>query len=136
MVWKTLGERNPALEITGSSRLKNATLPVGKYSAGEWLGQHRAPQWTWNEQVTAVRTIDGVGLACAPTIDNRKFIDIELQVGDSAAELLAVLAAFDRPTTVKAAMAALRADKKVRLDRVPEVIDGLALERFLVPATS
>ena len=67
-------------------------------------------------------------------VSPRRFSDPTLQQGDDGSALLAVLAAFERPTTVDSALKGLRAKAKLDPGSAREVIDHLAAGRFLQPA--
>ena len=106
----------------------NTAASTLQFELGAWLGPYRVPVRVAREPVTVVRSIDGAGLSCAPSVSRRRFSDPLLQQGEEGAALLDVLAAFERPTTVNAALTKL----KVRDAR--EVIDHLAAGKFLQPA--
>ena len=96
-----------------------------KPTLGEWLGSHRAPAKLAGERITVLRSADGPGLACAPGL---RVADDDVQAGETAEALLAVLDAFGRPATIDAVVGRLR--KKYPEAR--DVIDGLAAGGFLV----
>jgi B12 binding domain len=121
------------VELEGSTRLVNASAARMEFELGEWFGRYRVPARVQKERVTVVRSINGAGFTCAPTVSPRKFSDPMLEQGDSAEALLAVLDAFEKPTTVNTALTKL---KKAHLDAdsAREVIDHLTMGRFLQPA--
>ncbi len=120
--------------LDGRTRLVNASAATSKFGLGEWLGSYRVPARFAQEPVTVVRSIIGTGLSCAPTVSPRRFSDPMLEQGETGAALLAVLAAFERPTTVEAALPKLRSKARLDADAAMEVIDHLAAGRFLQPA--
>jgi hypothetical protein len=134
MVWDAAARRS-RIEVTGRSRLRNASAFTGQFELGEWLGPHRVPGRVAREPVTVVRSIDGTGVSCAPSLSRRRFSDPALQQGEEGSTLLAVLAAFERPTAVDAAVARLRASSRVDPELAREAIDQLAAGRFLQPAS-
>ena len=127
LVWEHAARKND-LTIDGKTRLINSSASTLQFELGTWLGSYRVPARVAKEQVTVVRSIDGAGLSCAPSVSRRRFSDPLLQQGEEGAALLDVLAAFERPTTVNAALTQLRT-KSAR-----EVIDHLAAGKFLQPA--
>jgi hypothetical protein len=122
------------IAINGRTRLLNTAPSTRQFKLGDWLGHHRVPAKVAQEQVTVVRSVDGTGLACAPSVSPRRFTDPTLDQGEDGKILLTALAAFERPTTVASAVANLGA--KVRIDpgSAREVIDHLVDGRFLQPA--
>jgi len=110
--------------------LVDASAAVRKLSLGQWLGDHRVPAKLRNEPVTAVRSSNGTGLVCAPTLDPRRFSDLSLHQHDEGRAVLATLAEFARPTSVRKAITAL---KKQRLDpdAAFELVHHLTQARFL-----
>ncbi|MCP3065068.1 cobalamin-dependent protein [Myxococcus sp. K38C18041901] len=132
LAWKHRdGRRN--LDVNGRTRLVNTASSPRRFSLGDWLGSHRAPVKVAREEVTVLRSVDGITLSCAPTVNPRKFSDPTLVQGEDGAILLAALAAFERPTTVSSAVSHL--GSKARLDphSAREVIDHLVEGRFLQP---
>src|SRR6185295_13398781 len=98
------------------------------------VGRHRAPAKVAREPVTVVRSVDGTGVTCAPSLSRRRFSDPALQQGEEGSALLAVLAAFERPTAVDAAVARLRSGARMDPALAREAIGQLAAGRFLQPA--
>jgi hypothetical protein len=86
------------------------------------------------EQVTVVRSVNGTGMACAPSVSPRRFTDPTLDQGEDGRILLSTLAAFERPTTVASAVAQLGAKVKLDPNSAREVIEHLVDGRFLQPA--
>jgi hypothetical protein len=86
------------------------------------------------EPVTVVRSVDGTGLVCAPSVSQRRFTDPTLDQGEDAQILLSTLAAFQQPTTVASAVTQLGAKVKLDPHSAREVIDHLVDGRFLQPA--
>jgi hypothetical protein len=119
--------------LNGRTKLLNMSAATLQFELGDWVGRFRVPAKVAHEPVTVVRSVNGTGLACAPSLNPRKFSDPMLEQGESGSALLAVLAAFERPTTVDSAVAKL---KKTQLDAesAREVIDHLTVGRFLQPA--
>jgi hypothetical protein len=87
------------------------------------------------EQVTVVRSVEGYGLACAPTVSPRRFSDPTLEQGEAGKILLTTLATFAQPTTVASAVAELGAKARLDPSLARDVIDHLVEGRFLQPAT-
>jgi hypothetical protein len=131
-VWAHAAKKHE-VAVDGKTRLVNAAVSTKEFALGTWLGSWRVPARVTQEKVTVVRSIDGTGLSCAPSVSRRRFTDPLLQQGEDGAALLDVLAAFDRPTTVNIALAQLK--KKARFDpeSAREVIDHLTAGRFLQP---
>ncbi|MBZ4399888.1 cobalamin-dependent protein [Myxococcus faecalis] len=132
LAWKHRDARRN-LDVNGRTRLVNTASSPRRFSLGDWLGSHRAPVKVAREEVTVLRSVDGITLSCAPTVNPRRFSDPTLVQGDDGAILLAALAAFERPTTVSSAVSHL--GSKARLDphSAREVIDHLVEGRFLQP---
>ncbi|WP_426732771.1 B12-binding domain-containing radical SAM protein [Myxococcus faecalis] len=132
LAWKHRDARRN-LDVNGRTRLVNTASTPRRFSLGDWLGSHRAPVKVAREEVTVLRSVDGITLSCAPTVNPRRFSDPTLVQGDDGAILLAALAAFERPTTVSSAVSHL--GSKARLDphSAREVIDHLVEGRFLQP---
>lgn len=133
LAWAHRAEKRK-VPINGRTRLLNTSPSTLQFKLEDWLGSHRASPKVAKELVTVVRSIDGTGLSCAPTVHPRTFTDPTLDLAEDAEILLGALAAFQRPTTVSAAVAQL--GKRVRLDphSSREVIDHLVDGRFLQPA--
>lgn len=127
-------EARRRIPLNGRTRLLNTAPSTLQFALGEWLGPHRVPAKVAQEPVTVVRSVEGFGLACAPSLSPRRFTDPTLDQGEDGRILLTTLAAFERPTTVASAVAELGA--KVRLDpgSAREVIQHLVDGRFLQPA--
>jgi hypothetical protein len=126
MVWEHAAKKHE-LAIDGKTRLINKAVYTQKFELGTWLGQYRVPAKLAREQVTVVRSVDGAGLSCTPSVSRKKFSDPLLQQGEEGAALLDVLKAFEKPTTVNAALTKLRTKSAL------EVIDHLTASRFLQP---
>ncbi len=126
-VWEAAAKKND-VAIEGRTRLINTAASTLQFELGAWLGPYRVPVRVAKEPVTVVRSIDGAGLSCAPSVSRRRFSDPLLQQGEEGAALLDVLAAFERPTTVNAALT------KLKIRDAREVIDHLAAGKFLQPA--
>jgi hypothetical protein len=71
-----------------------------------------------------VRSGNGTGLVCAPTVSPRRFAHPSLHQGKEAAAIVAVLEAFSRPALVADVLRRLGAGRL-------ELIDHLAQARFL-----
>lgn len=120
--------------LNARTRLLNTAPSTLKFKLGEWLGHHRVPAKVAQEQVTVVRSVDGTGIACAPSVSPRRFADPTLDQGEDGKILLSTLAAFERPTTVASAVAQLRTKVRLDPDSAHEVIEHLVDGRFLQPA--
>ena len=114
------------MAIEGRTRLINSAASTQQFELGAWLGTYRVPPKVAKEKVTVVRSVDGAGLSCVPTVSTRKFSDPLLQQGDEGAALLDVLAAFEKPTTVTAAMTKLKAKPRFDPELARDVIEHLA----------
>ncbi|WP_342379830.1 cobalamin-dependent protein [Myxococcus stipitatus] len=133
MAWKHRDARRQ-VSVNGRTRLVNTAAPARRFTLGDWLGSHRAPARFAGEQVTVVRSVDGITLSCAPTLQPRKFSDPALVQGEDGAILLAALSTFERPTTVSSAVSQLGAKARLDPHSAQEVIDHLVDGRFLQPA--
>src|SRR6218665_25262 len=131
--WKH-SEAKRRVAINGRTRLRNTAPSTLRFKLGDWLGHHRVPAKVAQEQVTVVRSVDGTGLVCAPSVSPRRFTDPTLDQGEDGQILLTTLAAFERPTTVASAVAQLGAKAKLDPHSAREVIDHLVDGRFLQPA--
>jgi hypothetical protein len=100
-------------------------------SLRDWLGHHRAPAPVAATLVDVARSPIGAGLACAPSLDTRRFDDPVVQVGDEARAIVSALAAFERPVQVGGATASLMKTLDVDRSAVDELITHLAEQRFL-----
>ncbi|HET9449834.1 MAG TPA: cobalamin-binding protein, partial [Aggregicoccus sp.] len=126
-------EARRRLPLHARTRLLNTAPSTQHFSLGDWLGAHRVPAKVAQEQVTVVRSVEGFGLACAPTVSPRRFSDPTLDQGEDGEILLATLAAFAQPTTVASAVAQLGAKVKLDPGSAREVIQHLVDGRFLQP---
>lgn len=133
LVWEHAANAS-RVEVNGGTRLLNASASTRQLDLGDWLGRYRVPARVAHEPVTVVRSVNGTGLACAPSVSARRFSDPALKQGADGSALLAVLAAFERPTAVSTAMARLRSKVELDTESVRELIDHLASARFLQPA--
>ncbi|HYH96299.1 B12-binding domain-containing radical SAM protein [Hyalangium sp.] len=133
LAWKHRDARR-RIAINGRTRLLNTAPSTLQFKLGDWLGPHRVPAKVAQEQVTVVRSVDGTGLVCAPSVSPRKFTDPTLDQGEDGKVLLSTLAAFEHPTTVASAVAQLGAKVKLDPGSAREVIDHLVDGRFLQPA--
>ncbi len=127
MVWEA-ADAKAHVPLNGRTRLKDASVAREEYALGEWLGAYRVPPKLAQEPVTIVRSVNGSGLSCVPSVNPRRFQDPVLQQGDEGAVLLEVLGAFQKPTTVDAAVQRLGSEDAL------EVISHLVAGRFLQPA--
>jgi B12 binding domain len=119
------------VRVEGSTRLVDASASRAEVSLGQWLGAYRVPPRLRAEPLTVIRSIDGTGLACAPSVALKKFSDSSLAQGDEAKVLLSTLAMFSRPTVVDAAVGHLRAKARLDDESARELIEQLAAARFL-----
>jgi hypothetical protein len=127
-------EARRRVPINGRTRLLNTAPATLQFKLGDWLGHHRVPAKVAQEQVTVVRSVDGTGMACAPSVSPRRFTDPTLDQGEDGRILLSALAAFERPTTVASAVTQLGAKVKLDPRSAHEVIEHLVDGRFLQPA--
>ncbi|ATB36491.1 B12-binding protein [Cystobacter fuscus] len=127
-------EKKQRISLNGGTRLKNTAPSTLRFELGDWLGAHRVPAKVAREQVTVVRSVNGTGLACAPSLSPRRFADPTLDQGEDGRILLATLAAFERPTTVSHAVTQLGTKVKLDPHSAREVIEHLVDGRFLQPA--
>ncbi|GEM_PF-857673 len=127
MVWEA-ADAKAHVALTGRTRLKDASVAREEHSLSDWLGAYRVPARLAREPVTIVRSVNGSGLSCVPSVSAKKFEDPVLQQGDEAAALLEVLGAFEKATTVDAAVQRLGSEDAL------EVISHLVAGRFLQPA--
>jgi hypothetical protein len=111
--------------VTPRTKLKATPAERREVTLADWLGAWRVPARVAKEQLTVLRSSDGVGLACAPGLSPRRFEDPNLQQGEEATTLLATLDTFAKPTPVGAAL-----DRGHEL----ELIEHLVAGRFLSPA--
>ncbi|MBX7097794.1 MAG: cobalamin-dependent protein [Myxococcaceae bacterium] len=90
----------------------------------DWLGPHRVPAKLARAPVTVIRSVDGLGLACAPTVQG--FEDPALLTDQDAALLLGVLDAFSQPARRDAGLARLPkgTPKAVAADALEHLLDG------------
>ncbi|NPC72156.1 cobalamin-binding protein [Corallococcus exiguus] len=133
LAWKHRDARKH-VDLHGRTRLKNTASSAERFTLGDWLGSHRAPAKLAKEPVTVLRSVDGITLSCAPSVNPRRFTDPTLTQGDDGAILLAALAAFEKPTTVSSAVTHLGAKERLDPHSAREVIDHLVDGRFLQPA--
>ncbi len=126
--------RRHHVALGAQTRLVNAAVSTQHVQLGSWLGHYRVPPKVATEPVTVIRSIDGTGLACAPTVAPRRFHDGTLQQAEAGAALLSVLQAFERPTTVSRAVSQLEKQRKLDGDSALEVIEHLTSGRFLQPS--
>jgi len=132
VVWRRAARRSH-VAVTGRTRLRDASASTRKLPLGEWLGRHRVPDRVAREPVTVVRSVNGTGVSCAPSVSRRRFSDPALQQGEEGAALLEVLGAFQRPTTVGAALERLRSSARMDPELAREAIHQLTAGRFLQP---
>ncbi|MCI0571244.1 MAG: cobalamin-dependent protein [Myxococcaceae bacterium] len=129
-------EARRRVPLHARTRLVNTAPSTQQFKLGDWLGAHRVPARVAQERVTVVRSVEGFGLACAPSVSPRKFSDPTLEQGEEGKVLLSTLAAFERPTTVASAVAELGAKARLDPDSAREVIEHLVEGRFLQPAAA
>ncbi|HEX8539435.1 MAG TPA: cobalamin-binding protein, partial [Cystobacter sp.] len=127
-------EKKLRVEVNGRTRLLNTAPSTLQFELGDWLGAHRVPAKVAREQVTVVRSVNGTGLVCAPSLSPRRFTDPTLDQGEDGRILLTTLAAFERPTTVANAVTQLGTKVKLDPHSAREVIEHLVNGRFLQPA--
>jgi hypothetical protein len=127
-------EAKRRVPLNERTRLLNTAPSTLQFKLGDWLGHHRVPAKVAQEPVTVVRSVEGVGMACAPSVNPRRFTDPTLDQGEDGRILLATLAAFKHPTTVASAVAQLGAKVKLDPHSAHEVIEHLVGGRFLQPA--
>lgn len=122
------------IAINGRTRLRNTAPSMLQFKLGDWLGPHKVPAKVAQEPVTVVRSVDGTGLVCAPSVSPRRFTDPTLDQGEDGKILLTTLAAFEQPTTVATAVEQLKAKARLDPGSAREVIEHLVDGRFLQPA--
>jgi hypothetical protein len=127
-------EKKQRIALNGRTRLVKTAPSTLQFKLGEWLGSHRVPAKVAQEQVTVVRSVNGTGMACAPSVNPRRFTDPTLDQGEDGKILLTTLAVFERPTTVASAVSQLGAKAKLDPGSAHEVIEHLVNGRFLQPA--
>jgi hypothetical protein len=111
--------------VTPRLRLQNAAPQTRELTLGAWFGAHAVPASLHDEPVTAVRSSNGTGLVCAPSVNPRRFTHPSLHQGKEAQAILSVLDAFSKqPASVADVI------KKLGHDKL-ELIDHLAQARFL-----
>jgi hypothetical protein len=126
MVWEA-ADRRAHVEVTGKTRLVDRSAAREEFALGEWLGRFRVPARFSKEKVTVIRSENGAGLSCAPSVSPRKFSDPLLQQGEEGSALLATLDAFQKPTVVNTALKKLGPEYE-------EVVEHLVAGKFLQPA--
>lgn len=126
-------EAKQKVPLQNRTRLLNTAPSTREFALGDWLGAHRVPAKMALEKVTAVRSINGTGIYCTPSVSPRRFSDPALTQGEDGAILLAALAAFERPTTVATAVAQLGSKAQLDAPAAREVIEHLVEGRFLQP---
>jgi len=124
-------EARKRIDLDGRTRLRNTAAATLRFKLGDWLGAHRVPAKVAQEPVTVVRSVDGTGIVCAPSVSPRRFTDPTLDQGEDGKILLTALAAFDKPATVASAVAQLGAKARLDPDSAHEVIEHLVSGRFL-----
>jgi hypothetical protein len=124
-------EARRRIELNGRTRLRNTAPATLRFKLGDWLGAHRVPAKVAQEPVTVVRSVDGTGIACAPSVSPRRFREPTLDQGEDGKILLTALAAFEKPATVASAVAQLGAKVRLDPDSAHEVIEHLVDGRFL-----
>jgi B12 binding domain len=127
MVWSA-SEKKLTRDIDEHTMLQQAPVSRAEFRLGEWFGGHRVPNALVSEPVTVLRAPDGHGLTCAPTLKASHFLDDSLHSGREAEVLLKVFGAFEKRTSVKTA---LRALKKIDATSGFEVVDLLVRGGFL-----
>lgn len=133
-VWEAM-ERREHVALKPGTRLVDASAAREVFGLREWLGAWRVPAKLAQEQVTVVRSVNGQGFTAAPKLSAKQFHHPLVQQGPEAQALLAVLDAFAKPTTVEAAVQALRAKAKLDPQLAEEVIAHLAAGKFLAVAS-
>ncbi len=125
-------EARTHVSLTPRTRLRRRVAQERRMTLGDWLGAWRAPAKSARAEVTVLRSEDGQGLACAPSVDERRCDDPAVEAGERGAVLLATLEAFARPSSVEAGAGELVAqglDEGSALDVVAHLVRG----RFLTP---
>lgn len=96
----------------------------------EWLGPHLVPKTLAKTKVEVVRSIDGMGLGCAPALGERQLPQGRVERGDGARAILAVLDAFAQPVPIERALSSLRS-KKIDQGLAQETVEHLVEGGFL-----
>jgi len=123
-VWEKAAARNQ-VAFSGDTRLVKTCPWTADVKLGDWLGAYRVPARFRKTPLTVVRSMTGAGLALAPMLAPNAFADPRLQQGELGATFQAVLAAFEKPTAVDAAL------RKAPGGR--ELLPDLVAARFLQP---
>jgi hypothetical protein len=134
LVWNTAAQKSH-FGVHENSQLVNACVAREEFELGQWLGSHRVSPKVSHEGVTVLRSINGNGLSCAPSVPVSEFEDALLQQGHAASQVLSVLQAFERALPVKTAIAALRKSKKMNAETSNEIIEYLVQGAFLKAVT-
>jgi len=119
--------------VTARTRFVTTIASTRRVALGDWLGRHHVPKKLANETISVMRSIDGAGLALAPTLSERKFTDPNLQQGESATAIATALSLFERPSTVDAALSRLEKEARLDAESAHELIDQLAVGKFIAP---
>jgi hypothetical protein len=117
--------------VTGSTRLKATVAASRETKLVDWLGAWRVPATVAQTKVTVLRSANGAGMACAPTLDARRFTDALVEDGEAGAVLLSTLEAFARPTPLDAGLSKLEAKLGLPPEASQEVVDHLLTKQFL-----
>jgi hypothetical protein len=120
--------------VNGRTRLVTSVASTRVVTLGDWLGRYRVSARAVQTPVIVLRTADGNGLACAPSLDAGHLADPMLQQGPDGSAILSALDAFAHPATVAAVVTRLRRELALDSRSAREVVAGLVAGRFLQPA--
>jgi hypothetical protein len=116
--------------LTAKSKLIARVGERFESTLGEWLGAHQVPRALAKAKVEVVRSIDGMGLGCSPSLSEKQLPHARVERGDGARAILAVLEAFAHPESVDKVVSGLCA-KKIDAGLAHETIAQLAAGGFL-----
>jgi len=117
--------------LTGRTKVKATVNARRQVELGAWLGAYKVPPRLSRVPVTVLRSANGAGLACAPSLHPKDFEDPMVQQADAGSALLSALEACARPVTMDSAVSRLMAKEQLEPESAEEVLEHLLSTRFL-----
>ncbi len=129
LVWKAADQKR-AIPLSDTTRLQNASVSTKTFAWSAWFGAYQTPARLANEKLTVIRSVDGHGLTCAPTVTSKAVADNALHQGDDGKLLLNLLHQFQQPKPLRKVLSQV---KPQQAPHAREAVQHLVSGGFLKP---
>jgi B12 binding domain len=130
LVWQA-ADKKRAVALNAHTPLVNASAATASFTWRDWFGAYQTPSRLADEQVMVIRSADGHGLTCAPSVRLQKNVEPSVYQGDDAKLLLDLLQGFHQPKPMRQVLAQLPPQQA---DHGREAVEHLVSGGFLQPS--